>query len=91
MATKSKTENKIATERKCLCGCAQTVGKNSNYKPGHDARHASNIAKAVHDTDNRELLKTLPSVALRAKAQRKIDRLVSQEAVKVSNAAGVTA
>lgn len=91
MATKSKTGNQSATEIICRCGCTQTVGKNSNYKPGHDARHASAVAQAAHDTGNRDLLKTLPSAALRAKAQRKIDRLASPKSAKATNAPGVTA
>lgn len=64
------------TTRTCLCGCEQTTGKRSNYKPGHDARHSATIAQLIVENPRRRaaLLGTLPSDALRAKAERSADR-----------------
>jgi hypothetical protein len=53
----------------CLCGCGQ-IGRGSSYRPGHDARHASRIGRAMAAAgeEDPELLAQLPSDALRAKA-----------------------
>jgi hypothetical protein len=46
------------------------------YRPGHDARHAGAVARAITENPKqaKALLATLPSDALRAKAQRAADR-----------------
>lgn len=31
----------------CLCGCGVQVGGKSRYRPGHDARHAGNVARTL--------------------------------------------
>ena len=54
----------------CLCGCGETAGRGSSYRPGHDARHASRIGRAMAaaGAEAPTLLAELPSDALRAKA-----------------------
>lgn len=68
-STAQTTETKT-----CRCGCGESVGKKSQYKPGHDARHAGMVARAIRETPTRreELFATLGSDALRAKAARMI-------------------
>jgi hypothetical protein len=56
---------------RCRCGCGEaTSGRRALYRPGHDARHAGQIARAIlADPDQRDaLLAALPSAALRDKA-----------------------
>jgi len=56
---------------RCRCGCGEaTSGHGALYRPGHDARHASQIAQAIlADPDQRDvLLAALPTAALRDKA-----------------------
>lgn len=59
----------------CLCGCGEATGK-SNYRPGHDARHAGQVGRDIAVNyalgkiyDRRDLLAALPSDALKAKAE----------------------
>jgi hypothetical protein len=56
----------------CLCGCGEPAGR--NYRPGHDARHVSNLVRAVAEgtTDKRAALKALPTEPLREKFTRAI-------------------
>lgn len=60
--------------RRCLCGCGEATGR--NYRPGHDARHAGQVGRALAQApdltvDQREaLLHELPSLALRQKASK---------------------
>lgn len=67
---------------KCLCGCG--TNSTSNYRPGHDARHAGQIARAIVDNrakkgfDRRELLAVLPSDALKAKAENMAGRMLDK-------------
>lgn len=58
--------------QRCLCGCGSaTSGGRVLYRPGHDARHASQVAQSIRSApgEREQLLGALPSVALRAKAQ----------------------
>ena len=61
----------------CLCECGEAVGSKANYRPGHDARHAGQVARqAADDLENlAQYLKQLPSTALRRKALRHAERL----------------
>lgn len=54
----------------CRCNCGfPTNNPKSNYLPGHDARHAGIVGRAILAGGNKaELLATLPTEALRAKA-----------------------
>jgi hypothetical protein len=65
----------------CGCGCGESVPPKSNYRPGHDARHAGQVGREVaaimdggHDEGDQikidALYATLPSDLLKAKAQR---------------------
>lgn len=61
----------------CLCQCGESTSKKANYKPGHDARHFATVARKIAANPRRRtsLLGTLPSPALRAKAERAAERL----------------
>lgn len=54
----------------CLCGCGQEVGRGSRYRPGHDARHAGTVGRALVSLgrEDEDLLAGLPTADLRAKA-----------------------
>lgn len=70
------------TTNTCLCGCGKTIGKKANYRPGHDARHFAAVAREIAANPRRRaaLLGTLPSPALRAKAERAAERLTTKTA-----------
>lgn len=34
-----------APSKECKCGCGEKVGQKSYYRPGHDARHVSNLVR----------------------------------------------
>src|SRR4051812_38628717 len=55
----------------CRCGCGQQVGRGALSRPGHDARHASQVGRAMTAAGAADLvlLAELPSEALRAKAR----------------------
>lgn len=75
----------------CICGCGAKVGKKSFYKPGHDARHAGNVARAIAERvasgaardDAMAQLNELPSTKLRNKAEDMADRIVGKAAKRV--------
>lgn len=73
----------------CACRCGEPVGAKAMYRPGHDARHAGLVARAIVEDPKRAkaLLATLPSPSLQAKAQRAADRLTA----KVTEKAEATA
>lgn len=56
----------------CLCGCGETAPR--NYRPGHDARHVSQLARAVREgtLDKRAATRALPTEPLRQKLTRSI-------------------
>jgi len=59
--------------KQCLCQCGSNVPPKSNYKPGHDARHAGSIGRTLAALDPVEralstVLDLLPTDALRQKA-----------------------
>lgn len=64
----------------CTCGCGEQIGPRATYRPGHDARHAGAVARAIaaDPKQAKTLLLALPSPALRAKAQRAADRLTAK-------------
>lgn len=61
-----------AENRVCRCGCKAPVGPRALYRPGHDARHAGQIARALVGAKDaaaaKRLLDRLPSEALQRKA-----------------------
>ncbi len=57
----------------CRCGCSEApTSTRTSYRPGHDARHAGNVGRAIALNPDLEvaLLGELLTEALRAKAQR---------------------
>lgn len=90
----SKTQTKASTPRSprnatnpadlpvCLCGCKGICNRGRNYKPGHDARHAGQVARqmaATSDPEARDRLKdALPTDALKWKAATMADRLLAK-------------
>lgn len=76
----------METTNTCLCGCGDTTGKKANYRPGHDARHFAAVAREIAANPRRRapLLGTLPSPALRAKAEHAAERLTIKTAKEVA-------
>lgn len=75
-----KVLTSTATVPACACGCGEQIGATATYRPGHDARHAGAVARAIAEDPKQEktLLMPLRSPALRAKAQRAAARLTSK-------------
>ena len=79
----------------CACGCeAPTSNRKSSYRPGHDARHAGNVARAIAesalvdvDTDTYVAdfapLDALASDKLREKSSAMVDRLLAKKNAKL--------
>jgi hypothetical protein len=44
---KKNTESKTPTLAVCGCGCGEHVAKGRTFRPGHDARHAGNVGRAL--------------------------------------------
>lgn len=66
----------------CLCGCGENVPPKSNYRPGHDARHAGVIARAVAETGDTGLYGDLGSDLLREKSTAMAARIVAKAGKK---------
>lgn len=62
----------MSAPKQCRCGCGQEVGPKANYRMGHDARHASAVARAAAERGDLsdDAFAELPSDALKAKAKR---------------------
>lgn len=93
-AAQATTTAKKVTTRHCNCGCGEaTSSSKTAYKPGHDARHAGQVARAMAaakingDSTYSPALDTLPSPKLRSKAEAMAKRIVEQVATKASKAA----
>lgn len=92
---RSATTSNPADLPLCLCGCLQPVtNRKRNYKPGHDARHAGQVARDManfpgmnNDERRRVLLDALPTDGLRWKAAQMADRLIAKGKAKAFNAA----
>ena len=65
--------NEAPTPIKCRCGCGADANLGRSYRPGHDARHAGQVARANIEgaPGAAEALELLPA-ALKAKAARMI-------------------
>lgn len=78
-AAAKKTSNP-ANLPTCLCGCGLVANRGRNYKPGHDARHAGEVARYAAGRNAEErytvIADRLPTVALRLKAQAMMLKLV---------------
>lgn len=59
-------------KKQCLCGCGEPV--KSNYRPGHDQRHLSGLARQVQSgkTTPEQAAAELPTDALRAKLAKRL-------------------
>lgn len=78
--------------RLCACGCGEHPSGGA-YRPGHDARHVSKVVKEMvtatgsgRKAEQAQALATLPTEALRAKAQASYDRKAAK-AAKIQNSA----
>ncbi|MEU6999931.1 hypothetical protein [Nonomuraea sp. NPDC046570] len=72
---------KVVEPRPCLCGCGEQItSRKGIFRPGHDARHCSQLAKAVA---NKELTK---AQAL-AQAGKASEALRNKLATMLDNAA----
>lgn len=80
----------------CRCGCNLQVSKNRQYRPGHDARHASAIARDVArqalETGTTDLspVSALPSQALQDKAVRQATALIAKGQPKAEDGSDAT-
>lgn len=89
-ATSGKATTKHEGYHPCGCGCGENVPAKSNYRPGHDARHAGQVGReiavnyATPGFDRRELLAALPSDALKAKAELIADKAIERSSKKSS-------
>ncbi|ASZ74366.1 hypothetical protein SEA_KINGBOB_52 [Arthrobacter phage KingBob] len=96
MSENTNTTAAATTTRHCNCGCGEaTSSSKTMYKPGHDARHAGNVARAMaadyNDAGNDEKLEALPSANLKHKARMMAARIVEKETKKAERAASRTA
>ncbi|QHB47223.1 hypothetical protein SEA_APPLECIDER_54 [Arthrobacter phage AppleCider] len=90
--TQTTAKANTTTTRQCNCGCGEaTSSSKTMYKPGHDARHAGNVARAMaadyNDAGNEEKLEALPSANLKHKARTMAARLVEKAAKKADRTA----
>lgn len=89
-STKPKPVSKSGSVTDCLCRCGDKVAGKANYKPGHDARHAGQVAREIASNystkgfDRKKILATLPSDKLKVKAEAIADRLVSKIETKAA-------
>lgn len=87
-ATSGKSTAKHEGYHPCGCGCEENVPAKSNYRPGHDARHAGQVGReiavnyATPGFDRRELLAALPSDALKDKAEAIAEKAIERAAKK---------
>lgn len=77
----------------CRCGCEANVPPKSWYKPGHDARHAGIVGRAIAAQvatpgfDRRTLLDALPSDSLKAKAEGIAETAIKKAEAKAARKA----
>lgn len=73
---------KAPTGTDCRCGCGERTNKKALYRPGHDARHAGQVARLALTDDGMAALEagvaTLPSQKLKDKALAMAERLVAK-------------
>lgn len=63
----------VSAFKLCRCGCGEAVAPKREYRPGHDARHAGQIARALIENDRdraAEAARAALSGAMRAKVDR---------------------
>jgi hypothetical protein len=89
VAEGKKPETKVApTPVDCHCGCGIKANLGRTYRPGHDARHASAVARAVLEgrTGAQDAFDAL-APKLRDKAARMVDNAKAKETRKAKAAA----
>lgn len=78
----------------CKCNCGQTVGPKATYRPGHDARHVSDLLATIIEHQEFEMIeayqKDLPSVALRAKFAKAVENYLGRQSKKSAGRQGRT-
>ncbi|WP_454175063.1 hypothetical protein [Gordonia sputi] len=79
-STEAKRSGKKAPAA-CACGCSE-VTSGGRYRPGHDARHAGNLVRAVlaGQVEMADALDAVASDALRAKITRGVERAAQKGA-----------
>lgn len=90
--TKTAAQKTEQPTIQCACECGEaTQGTKSYYRPGHDARHASQVGRFLATSDDQEAnsreLARLGSDKLRAKAQAMDTRLRALAAAKAEREA----
>lgn len=83
---KKTAEVKLAV---CACGCGEHVAKGRLFRPGHDARHAGNIGRALADSPNDAKVKAqfkALSPALQTKAEGVRTKAVAKAIAKEKRA-----
>jgi hypothetical protein len=78
----------VATDNACRCGCGESTVKGF-YRPGHDARHASIVARDIASSAQPFFERVtadsdLGSQALIEKAHRQAEALIAKAAKKAS-------
>lgn len=84
------TTTEAPTPTPCRCGCGQpTVRAEAMYLPGHDARHAGQVGRAIiaDPTQAEAELAKLPTDRLRAKAQAMLTRSAHRDAERAARQA----
>lgn len=74
----------------CKCNCGQTVGPKATYRPGHDARHVSDLLVTIIEHQEFDMVAQyqadLPSVALRAKFAKAVENHLARQSKKATRA-----
>lgn len=85
---KAKPAPKEITFHKCGCGCDANIAGKAMYKPGHDARHAGEVARQIVAARPQgraaldALLAVLPTDALQRKAEGLADLWIAKADAK---------
>lgn len=81
----------------CGCGCGETITSRAVYRPGHDARHAGEVARSVAEQvmatggglanleTDADRFEVLPSAALREKALKMANRILAKKMAQGKN------
>lgn len=85
VAEGNQPEAKAApTPVKCHCGCGAEANIGRTYRPGHDARHAGQVARAVIEAPIGQAREAATEAknALPPKLRAKADRMIANAAAK---------
>lgn len=88
-APTTKRDPNPANLPSCLCGCGTVIqSRKGMYRPGHDARHAGNIGRALMEAGriDSDLLEKLPTDKLRDKAIAMFNKNNERKVTKVQAA-----